>query len=76
MRFEESSVVFSSDLVFFLLMWGFRPRLKLFVHRQALMMVITIRTRVMIAKKVIDGRAGRYCGLVSGSYIRNSLKMK
>jgi hypothetical protein len=50
--------------------------LKLFVHRQALMMVITIKTRVMIAKKVIDGRAGRYCGLVSGSYMRNSLKMK
>lgn len=59
-RFEESSVVFSASLFFFLLMWGFKPRLKLWTHRQALMMVITIKTIVMMAKKVIDGRAGRY----------------
>ena len=59
-RFEESSVVFSASLFFFLLMWGFKPRLKLWTHMQALTIVITIKNKVMTAKKVIDGRAGRY----------------
>ena len=40
------------------------------------MMVITIKMRVMIAKKVIDGRAGKYCTNVAGEYILKSLKQK
>jgi hypothetical protein len=39
-------------------------------------MVITMRIRVMMAKKVIDGRAAMYIVAVACAYIRNSLKMK
>ena len=73
---DDSSVVFSSSGVFFLLMCGLRPRLKLLAQMQALMMVMTIKVIVMTAKKVIDGRAGRYSANVAGEYIRYSLKQK
>lgn len=67
---DDSSVVFSSSGVFFLLMCGRRPRLKLLAQMQALMMVMTISMSVMTAKKVIEGRAGKYWVKVAGEYIR------
>lgn len=74
---EDNSVVFSSSRrPFFLLMCGFNPLWKLAMHMQALMMVITIRTRVMTAKNVRDRRAGRYSLNQKGWYIRTSLNRK
>ena len=57
-------------------MWGFRPRSKLAVQMQALMMVRMMRLMVMTAKAVRGFRTGRKVGALDEWYMRTSLKRK